>query len=193
MPMRYALTMLMNKYVPDNDVAIKLTHRCLMNELLSHKRFNTNLCVARMGNQEEWWEHPLYSMSSYYWDSGIQTRSSISGIIYSCDMSLDRTTVNSNKWVSRQDCENYTNLRYNLIHTINRDTDKENYDFNHQRYYFACNYCQYHLGYITNFLKIGLRGWYDNQASQLEMMDKLAITPELLRRISRPHLLKYCS
>ena len=188
MPMRYALTMLMNKYVPDNDVAIKLTHRCLMNELLSLKRFNSGI-FARMGNQAEWWEHPYYTLSSYYWEgSGIQTRSSISGLIYSCrgiTPFSPTETMGRNKWITLKDAENYTKVRNNLILTINRDTDAKNYNFNGERYNFACNNHESHMEWITKFLKSGLH------RIPFITIDRLALTPELLRSINRPYLLKY--
>ena len=182
MPMRYALTMLMNKYVPDNDVAIKLTHRCLMNELLSLKRFNSGI-FATMGNQADWWEHPYYTLSSYYWEgSGIQTRSSLSGLIYSCRGNGSRR----NKWITFKDTENYKKVRNNIILTINRDTDAKNYNFNGERYNFACNIHESHMEWITKFLKRGMFGSRPDR-----MIDKLALTPELLRSINRPYLLKY--
>tara|TARA_R110002050_G_scaffold299918_1_gene466817 strand:- start:42 stop:629 length:588 start_codon:yes stop_codon:yes gene_type:complete len=188
MPMRYALTMLMNKYVPDNDVAIKLTHRCLMNELMSLKRFNSGTGIfARMGNQAEWWEHPYYTLSSYYWEgSGIQTRSSLSGLIYSCDVSCSNMPID-NVWVSVMDTENYTKVRNNLILTINRDTNAGNYDFHNGRYFYACNNWEGHIADIARFLKCG--HYWDTL--QDHMIDKLALTPELLRSINRPYLLKY--
>ena len=189
MPMRDVMSLLVKKYIPDYDVERKLIHTCLMNELLSLKRFNRNgISCCSIGNTDEWWEWTEYSVSSYYWEQpGINTRSSMSGLIHSCK--TFGMTSRCNLWITHKQKTDYTHIRNGLcMYLNNTDNNDDEFYMTERRYRFASNNCEEYMGWhmIYSFK----RGMVNKQ--QKDMRKSYALSPATCKLIKRPDLLPYC-
>jgi len=185
MPMRDVMSLLAKKYIPDYDVERKLTHICLMNELLSLKRFNRTCISCSIGNMDEWWEWTMYSVSSYYWEQpGINTRSSMSGLIYSCKTG---GVEHINRWITKKEADDYTHIRNGLCMYLNNYRDNnDDWFLTNRRYRYAANNCEEYMG----FHMIGLRR--NDRSLNKTLCNHYALSPATCKLIKRPDLLPYC-
>jgi len=138
---------------------------------------------------KEWWEWTMYSVSSYYWEQpGINTRSSMSGLIYSCKTFGD--DLHSNRWITKKQADDYTHIRNGLCMYLNNyryNNDNEWY-ITERRYRFASNNCEEYMGW--HMIYAFRRGIVNKQ--QKEIRKTYALSPATCKLIKRPDLLPYC-